>query len=388
MFQGLYCSTNGKTPPYQGNFFPSIGLINSQSNPPGYFTGLNIYYPAWMMYDLRKSNTGKNTDELPPRHEFHNNDEAFWNSSKNFMFYPNKTNPSNPVQANQGLGFYLSPPRTVITKTPFVCWFNDGEGDFYNIDGVNASTGAWNNLADQSILPSFRYEISGINDIRTNATGLVYSPASNLFTGGSALSVDMGNSLSVTVSLFQCEFNLALTTYFTIIAKETGTNSYTLTLSHPDFADAELFPQAPQSLGNGWYQYKFLVMAENFGMPVSKISLTIGRPNSSPATFILGQFAILDSQYVPIVPPQNIPFNAPIDVLDWSKDYRPTSHYRVFGINANGTFLIGVAYNSTYRVAYKGKACPNTFNAEQQGFTKYIVQEVNEAGQSRSITEE
>jgi hypothetical protein len=62
-------------------------------------------------------------------------------------------------------------------------------------------------------------------------------------------------------------------------------------------------------------------------------------------------------------------------LLNWMPHYRPNSHYRIWGERDGDNYLLGVAYDWVYST-YK-----TIFNSDREGFTRYIVQEVNSAGQ-------
>lgn len=389
MFQGLYCATldsiNGKTPPYKGNFFPSYEYLNSPGPSPepglpvpsGYYTGLNIYYPAWLMYDLRDKPAHKNTDKLPDRAEFHNNDEAFWNGSKTFINYPT-TGPNNPVGPTQCMAHYIA-PRAVISSLPFVTWFNDGEGDFYNIDGKLCAKGPWNNLSDQSVLPTYRFNINDAN-AQNNKTRINHGSPDTVFTGGSSLSVDVGDTLSVQFKLFDGVVQIKNTTQFLLVTKEQW------------LADRHLVLQGSQStiiptltnrevLANGWVRTSYNVPQPPadgliFGIELSVTAGTIG------SSCYIGEFAIIETSAPPAAPRNKVFSNPNVAELDFSDIYNPTSHYRIYGVSSTVPQLIGVVYNSIYRIAYGGVPSKNIFNNNLPNISAYIVQEVNAAGQS------
>jgi len=381
VFQGLYCATQGgsSTPPYEGNFFPSYALIDAPQTPPTFYTGLNIYYPAWVMYDFRASNTHKNTDKLPDREFFHNNDSAFWNGSREFINWPKQGN--NPVAADKCMAHYLGTPRSTITEAPFVCWFNDGEGDYYNVDGAPMSTGPWNNLSDQSVLPAYRYAAPPISTIKK--TGLQHTEQSSIFTGGSSLSFDFNSTTEAWSTLFEVNLTPTSTMSIVITAKVFNIESVNLVLSVPSFPPNFYAYSYTESLAYGWINYVFQLST---GMPAaSRIGLKIER--QSGGSFYLGKFSFLDTQHS-VPSPKKLEFRNLVDVLDWSLVYNNRSHYRIYGVINGVRTLIAVAHNSAYRVAINGRPVPHNLNTGVGGFTSYIVQEVNAEGIAANLQDE
>jgi endo-beta-N-acetylglucosaminidase D len=394
MFQGLYCATldpvNGKTPPYKGNFFNSYAYLNSPGpapepglpTPPQYFTSLNIYYPAWLMYDLRVNPKHKNTDQLPDRNEFHNNDEAFWNGSKAFINYPNP-GPNNPVGPKQCMRHFVA-PRAVISSLPFVTWFNDGEGDFYNIDGNLSANGPWNNLSDQSVLPTYRFSINGVN-AQTNNTRIDHGTTKTVFTGGSSLSIDIGNTFQIQFKLFDGVFSLKPTTTFSLVLQQAYLSGHYLVLqtTAPDPIIPTLINR--EKLANGWTRYNYNVPQAPSDTLVLGIEFNVSAGTVGASCYI-GAFSIIETSNT-LPPPQNKIFNDPkVAELDFSDIYNPTSHYRVYAISATVPQLIGVVYNSVYRISYNGVPSKNIFNNNLTNITGYVVQEVNAAGQSQPVS--
>ncbi|HEY9685168.1 MAG TPA: hypothetical protein V6C86_26580 [Oculatellaceae cyanobacterium] len=385
VFSSLYCSldpVNHGSPPYKGTFFPALDLVQSTGTPPAYFTGVCIYYPAWVMYDFRPHNTGHNTDELPARSFFHNNDQAFWTGTKDLFKWPDPNVPVNPIPPNQCMRHYLL-ERTMVKSAPFVTYFNDGEGDFYNIESVTASKNTWNNLSDQSILPTYRFTING-KVVKSNTTAIYHDKADYVFTGGSSLSIDppdVGGQPFI-LDLFRTEIKLSSTNVVQLIVKNYAV-SVRPVLQILYASDVILKEHTFRDLKNGWRLLEFPVPANLANETMFGLNLQVDPQQTAGGHSYIGQLGFLDTA-TKLPPPLSKTFFGNATELDWSDIYVPTSHYRVYGL-LNGTpYLIGVAYNSVYRVQY-GEA-PNVtqadhiFNMNLDNFNSFVVLEVNMAG--------
>jgi endo-beta-N-acetylglucosaminidase D len=385
---GVYCSIDPKnygSPPYKGTFFPALELIKSAGNPPDYYTGLCLYYPAWVMYDFRPDNTGHVTDELPDRSFFQNNDQAFWTGTRDMFKWPDPNKPVNPIASYQCIRNYVL-ERTVFNSVPFVTCFNDGEGDFYNIEGVAASTGSWNNLSDQSILPTFRFSFDGGKAKKTNNTRIYHDNPDFVLTGGSSLSIappDVGEQ-PFYLDLFRTEITLTATNVVQLVMKNYAVAVkpviQVLYTSDVTLENPKIIP-----LTNGWVLYEFAVPADLAKEVMVGLNLRVDPQFTAGGHSYVGQLGFLDTSSK-LPPPMSKRFPGNATELDWSDIYVPTSHYRVYG-ELNGTpVLIGVVYNSVYRVQY-GEA-PNItpadhiFNKDLDHFNSFVVQEVNIAGAS------
>lgn len=133
---------------YAGVDVESSGY-NSSVNWNGVFpegsphvTSLGFYRPEWTY----------NSSSSPS--DFYTRDNRFWVG-------PNH-DPSNTVTGAswKGLAHYV-PATSPIASLPFATHFNTGQGNRYAIDGVTLSTGEWNNLSLQDVLPTWRWIMRG-----------------------------------------------------------------------------------------------------------------------------------------------------------------------------------------------------------------------------------
>jgi endo-beta-N-acetylglucosaminidase D len=380
MFMAKYCAADGGTPPYakNGEFFDAMDSIKSLSDPPDYFTGLGVYYPAWDMYDLRPHNTGKNTDKLPDRDIFHSNDQAFWTGTKEGVIFPNENNRVVPITPKQCMKTYVQ-ERSVITSLPFVSWFNDGEGDFYNIGGVTASTGPWNNLSDQSVLPTYRFFFD-YEGSRRNKTAIAHPTSDFVFTGGSCLSVDFDGQPGLQFTLFKTGITLPAKSQLNFVRKQTNLTLETPTITTSDGSSTNLNVSQVVDLKNGWQRLQYNMPSNLAGKVATEIGLEL-KATPGDATYYLGQFSFLDTTGVPLRP-KVFDFPSTVEELDWTNGYNQSSHYRVYGLSNQQYYLMGVVYNSVYRVRYGRSDAEHVFNATIKGFSAYKVQEVDKFGQS------
>jgi endo-beta-N-acetylglucosaminidase D len=384
MFMAMDSAAERKTPPYGSSdnaFFGALDSIKSQRNPPGYFTGLGVYYPAWDMYDLRLNNTGHNTDKLPDRDMFHANDQAFWTGTKESVILLNKTKKKSttykvvPITAEQCMKTYVK-ERSVITSLPFVTWFNNGEGDFYNIEGVTVSTGSWNNLSDQSVLPTYRFFFD-YEGRRRNKTAIAHPTSDLVFTGGSCLSVDFDGQPVLEFALFKTKITLPAKSRITFVRKQTNVSLEKPILTTSDGVSTNL-AVSQTSMHNGWDRLAYDLPPTLAGKVVTEIGLQLTAVPDG-ASYYLGQFRFLDTTGVP-ASPKGFDFPNTVEELDWTNGYQDTSHYRVWGFLNPRYYLIGIVYNSVYRVRYGPNEANHIFNPTIEGFTAYRVLEVDKFG--------
>jgi endo-beta-N-acetylglucosaminidase D len=141
--------------------FSALELVWTGGRRPAYYTGLGCYGPGWIAFDGLKNDT----ERLRDRDRFHQNDRAFWAGTADFQRdteqppFPPVGPPIDPWP-KQCMAHYVE-ERSVVTATPFVTTFNTGEGDFYNIDGKRWADTPWNNLSDQSVLPTWQFHLLG-----------------------------------------------------------------------------------------------------------------------------------------------------------------------------------------------------------------------------------
>jgi Glycosyl hydrolase family 85 len=371
------CWPTRSTPPYSGKFFPALARVNAPA-PLNYYTALGCFVPDWVLYwnvPPPPSGMSQNSVKLPSTREvFRDNDQAFWAGTKDFVDYPNPGDRIVPKRS-QCIADYVE-ERSVITATPFVTWFNGGEGDFYNIRGERQSTGPWNNLSDQSLLPTWRFRLIGAAiDAKANDSAIDYGDA---FTGGSSLRLsckgfDPANPL--TVWLYKTHIKLTATNTLLLTVKEQNVEITPL-IGLLGLPSLELTSPQMVPITNGWKQLTYPMREGLAGEIMTGIGVILKQANPE-GEIRLGELSFLDTVQA-IEKPWTKSFPA-ADLLDWSNSFQPSSHYRIYGLLNQTYYLIGIVYNSEYITVR------NVFNSDKKGFTCYVVQEVNAAGDSTPI---
>jgi hypothetical protein len=114
------------------------------------------------------------------------------------------------------------------------------------------------------------------------------------------------------------------------------------------------------------------------GATIQGIGLTATGKSPRPARLNLavGQMRVLSKSSTPV--PALIP-EAPALMLNWASDYNPSSTYRIYGKLGGQYYLVGVTRGSSY--ATQGIIMNRTVN----GYTSYLVQEVNASGASSPL---
>ncbi|WP_165227217.1 endo-beta-N-acetylglucosaminidase [Aquisphaera insulae] len=367
---------------YKDVFFSALGCVTQGSPiPTSSYTGLGCYAPGWTLF----RGVTENDKKLRDRERFHQNDRAFWTGSAKFQRDkgPPDFEPDGEAfdpHPDQFMERYLE-LRSVVRATPFVTTFNTGEGDFYNVDGRREADTPWNNLSDQSVLPTWQV----VRHAR-KADGKAELDYGDAFTGGSRLLITgtaEPNGGFVAFWLYKTDVTA------------TGTQTLSLTVRVEESSNLLIsgmlsFPQGEvkeyRHVGtNGWTQVDLKLPTQYIGMQITAVGISIRNGGTSSTNFScsLGKLALLDSATMP-QPPQNrcLSPDRPGGMLNWSDKCPEKSHYRIWG-NCEGLkkHLLGVAYNSVY------STYQNIFNTRfhYTDFSQYTVQEVNAAGQSQDV---
>ena len=367
---------------YKDVFFSALGCVTQGPPiPTTAYTGLGCYAPGWTLF----RGLSKNHQKLRERARFHQNDRAFWAGSAKFQrergprsFEPDGE-PFDPWP-DQCMHRYME-ARSVVRATPFVTTFNTGEGDFYNIDGRREADTPWNNLSDQSVLPTWQFYRFGVK-----ADGKAEIDYGDAFTGGSRILINGSAERRGYLEFWLYKSN--------VIATETQTLSLTVRVEESsNLSISGMLQFNPFALVkehhpvgiNAWTQVDLKVPTEHNDKQITAIGISIRNDGTSTTNFScsLGKLALLDSKRLP-QPPQNqcLSPDRPGGTLNWSDKYREESHYRIWG-NCEGLkkHLLGVAYNSVY------STYQTIFNTRfpYTDFSQYTVQEVNSAGQSQAV---
>jgi|GEM_PF-2165994 endo-beta-N-acetylglucosaminidase D len=374
-FMGIDCATERYTPAWDKLFWQNMAAMiadpNIPGDPPGYLTALNIYYPAWMMYDARKDPKHSPEDKLPNREDFLNDERAFWTGDKDYINFVG----GNPVNRAKSVSGYIA-PRTVITQLPFVTDFNDGEGDFYCLAGKPRASNQWNHLSDQSILPTFlglQYDAAN----KQNQTGIVHSDA---FYGGSSLMLDFTDvSDYFEMDMFAASLNINQAITLNLIAKgQMDAQALAIVLYFADNPSVTLLPVQANQTPTYWTNYAYQYTPPG-PSTIVKIGVRVTLPQPVQQ-LLIGKFLIDGYQGNK---PSIQRFSSDQNVLSWKGLY-PDSHYRIFGLLNGENILLATVYNTTYQVAYDTSSgrveADHIFNPGVTGFSQYFVQEVTKWG--------
>lgn len=359
---------NPDTQPYSGNFFEAFRKVVDPSDPSNYLTGLGIFGPNWTM--TRDVNTIN--DRWPARVENQREDRAFWEGTG-----PNaRSNPIDNVQT-------FVQPRSVIASSPFDTDFNVGEGSFYNVGGVPAATDSWNDLANESILPTEPLKNSGSSP--GVAAEYTFDDAYN---GGSSLALQgqLPASGSAQFLLYRTAIAAAQLTRVELTVKSESAAplpSLFVTIELDDGTSLKVPLGAAVEQANGW-----VTLAADLGPGVVPtdwanrtvqgigVALQDGTGQGTSIDLRLGELRLLDPS--PGQQPSLQTFT-PTANLNWSNTFNPKSSYRVYGYVGDTPYLLGVTRSEDY--APSGAI----LNRQLNGFTGYVVQEVTDRGDSTPL---
>ena len=165
-------------------------------------------------------------------------EQFFWAGSRNIANAPAITNMLKSMGYNSMKNFHgmsrFLPARSVLSKLPFVTYFNLGNGQKLYYNGLVSFDQEWYNLGAQDLLPTWRWWITddaGNVPDKTIEAQLSYNDA---WRGGSVLQFSGETEKSI-VRLFKTQFNIAPTNIITLRYKKmsNGTGRMSLVWS-PD----------------------------------------------------------------------------------------------------------------------------------------------------------
>jgi endo-beta-N-acetylglucosaminidase D len=368
VYSALYPYDEDQSPwKYGPRFFKTLNSVRSPEAPGGYYTGVGIFAPNWTYYN------GKNPGGVQfSAEEAQARDQAFWTGT-------------GPVMA-QLTGFTRSDsvagtvdPRSVIDSAPFSTDFNTGEGSFYKLQGKMVSKGPWSNLTTQSILPTNRFTETTSSTAKATAQ-LAYTDAYN---GGSSMIIEaarLGRRTSAGFNLFETAIAASAVSRITMTVKAENRTKLPRVLATLDMgiSGSVSIAGTVTARQNRWITMSYAIPSNLAGATIQGIGLTATGKSPRPARLNLavGQMRVLSKSSTPV--PALIP-EAPALMLNWASDYNPSSTYRIYGKLGGKYYLVGVTRGSSY--ATQGIIMNRTVN----GYTSYLVQEVNASGASSPL---
>ncbi|MDH6124988.1 endo-beta-N-acetylglucosaminidase [Kitasatospora sp. GP82] len=307
--------------------------------PPGkpQVTSLGLYRPEWTF----KSATD--------RADFYAKDSRYWVGANG--------DPSNTTTADswKGLASYVAESSPVTAK-PFVTSFDTGQGDFYNSAGVRVSTGGWNNLSLQDVLPTYRWLV--------DSGGSRLSPSidfTDAYEGGSSLRLSGRLDAANTVRLYQTRLPVAAGTKLSVVFKAPAAGDSRLSAAVSFTDSPTTFTTLPLGSvkGSGW-ERRTLDLSAYAGRTIAQLGLRIWAPSPVAAYDMrIGQLAVYDGSVCVTRAPTSLRVLGATDVSASRKSLRlswtpPASggvhHYEVYRRNPDGsrTFLGGTPNDAYY----------------------------------------
>jgi endo-beta-N-acetylglucosaminidase D len=373
-----------------------LGILQTSSkvSPPHYYTGLGIYGPD---LTLLCCNLQNDRQTLPSTMQFQRIDQAFWtgtgwDASKietKPIYEPKQLDRIPQNEAWKSLAVTIGTPRSVVNSTPFVTDFNTGEGTFYNWLGAPVAKNAWNNLTNQSILPTNLAAVSQSGAPQTVAE-YQYDDA---YIGGSCLNIyspSVAPSAQVTYQLYNTNLIGSTLTNVTFTVKPSDNSAYFLPQMNVDVWTGA--SQQPTSLSctqdgepkNGWITFQAIVPASLAGQTITGVGLTLTNSGSKAQqlNLYIGQMQLSNQAHQP-GQPQIFHFQPQHGgILNWhyyngytsSSTYNAASTYNIYGYLAGKYYLLGTTRGFSYNT--QGIILNRSLN----GFTQFAVQEVNAAG--------
>ncbi|WP_412541208.1 discoidin domain-containing protein [Longispora sp. K20-0274] len=323
LYAGIDTEANGYNSSVSwGNLFPA-GAAHT--------TSLGIYRPEWTW----KSSTG--------RADFMTRDARYWVGANN--------DPSNTTTSSawKGLANYVA-ESTPVTKLPFTTSFNTGQGTSYAVDGVPVSTGGWNNLALQDVLPTYRWLVS--------STGSKLTPSldfADAYNGGTSLLISGTLNATNTIRLYESQLPVSAATKLALTVKTPAAGATNLSAAVA-FTDAPTtFVTLPlgSTSGTGW-ETRVLDLSGYAGKAIAQLGLSA---SGSVANYSIrvGQLSVYDATTTPSAPTA-VTVTGTTDVSTTSKTLRlswsgTAARYNVYRRNPDSTrTYLGGTGNDVYFV--------------------------------------
>ncbi|WP_195336155.1 endo-beta-N-acetylglucosaminidase [Paraclostridium bifermentans] len=313
LYAGVDVQANGYNTPIKWNYlFPK----NQEAN-----TSLGLYCPSWT-YD-----SSKTVDE------FLQKESRFWVNEKGDPR-------SQSSEEWKGISNNIV-EKSPITQLPFVTNFSMGNGEFFNVDGVQVSEKDWNHRGMMDILPTYRWIID--NNKNNLTANIDYK---NAYYGGNSIGINgsLANGGTTKVKLFATDLELTNNSEVSIKYKESGGNSNIKLEFELDNGENKIINLESKQSGE-WIDAK-ASLSQFKKSKIKEISLIIeGKESSSSYNLNLGQISVNNKNTKAKVSKIKNLKVEDFKVIDnyygnarltWDKSEKNISHYEIYLEHSDG----------------------------------------------------
>lgn len=364
LYAGVDVQANGYNTPIKWNYlFPK----NQEAN-----TSLGLYCPSWT-YD-----SSKTVDE------FLQKESRFWVNEKG--------DPRSQSSEDwKGISNNIV-EKSPITQLPFVTNFSMGNGEFFNVDGVQVSEKDWNHRGMMDILPTYRWIID--NNKNNLTANIDYK---NAYYGGNSIGINgsLANGGTTKVKLFATDLELTNNSEVSIKYKESGGKSNIKLEFELDNGENKIINLESKQSGE-WIDAK-ASLSQFKKSKIKEISLIIeGKESSSSYNLNLGQISVNNKNTKDKVSKIKNLKVEDFKVIDnyygnarltWDKSEKNISHYEIYLENSDGhRELVGATPTNAFYVKdierdlqldsktnFIVKPVSNLFKSEEKNESKITV---------------
>lgn len=328
LYAGVDVQANGYNTPIKWNYlFPK----NQEAN-----TSLGLYCPSWT-YD-----SSKTVDE------FLQKESRFWVNEKG--------DPRSQSSEDwKGISNNIV-EKSPITQLPFVTNFSMGNGEFFNVDGVQVSEKDWNHRGMMDIIPTYRWVID--NNKNNLTANIDYK---NAYYGGNSIGINgsLANGGTTKVKLFATDLELTNNSEVSIKYKESGGKSNIKLEFELDNGENKIINLESKQSGE-WIDAK-ASLSQFKKSKIKEISLIIeGKESSSSYNLNLGQISVNNKNTKDKVSKIKNLKVEDFKVIDnyygnsrltWDKSEKNISHYEIYLENSDGhRELVGATPTNAFYV--------------------------------------
>lgn len=328
LYAGVDVQANGYNTPIKWNYlFPK----NQEAN-----TSLGLYCPSWT-YD-----SSKTVDE------FLQKESRFWVNEKG--------DPRSQSSEDwKGISNNIV-EKSPITQLPFLTNFSMGNGEFFNVDGVQVSEKDWNHRGMMDIIPTYRWVID--NNKNNLTANIDYK---NAYYGGNSIGINgsLANGGTTKVKLFATDLELTNNSEVSIKYKESGGKSNIKLEFELDNGENKIINLESKQSGE-WIDAK-ASLSQFKKSKIKEISLIIeGKESSSSYNLNLGQISVNNKNTKDKVSKIKNLKVEDFKVIDnyygnarltWDKSEKNISHYEIYLENSDGhRELVGATPTNAFYV--------------------------------------